>query len=119
MPPRRRKPPRAGALADLPPLSILRSILLLQVSYYVVATVLILFTTLVAGQKFSVGLVLDWRTVRGDNTVGWMLGVDWLLVSLFAYAASLPYFDFYLLAAVLVILLLTHAFALGSWSFSF
>jgi protein SYS1 len=91
MPPRRRKPPRAGALADLPPLSILRSILLLQLSYYVVATVLILFTTLVAGQKFSVGLVLDWRTVRGDNTVGWMLGVVWLLVSLFAYVASLSF----------------------------
>ncbi len=89
MPPRRRKPPRAGALADLPPLKIIRSIVLLQLAYYVIATILILFTTLVAGQKFNLALVLDWRSVRGDNTVGWMLGVVWLLVSLLAYVILL------------------------------
>jgi protein SYS1 len=85
MPPRRRKPPRAGALTDLPPLKIVRSIVLLQLSYYVIATLIILFTTLVAGQRFHLALIFDWRTVRGDNTVGWMLGIVWLLVSLFAY----------------------------------
>jgi Integral membrane protein S linking to the trans Golgi network len=84
MPPRRRKPPRAGALTDLPPLKIIRSIVLLQLAYYVIALVLILFTTVVAGQKFSLALIFDWTTVRGDNTVGWMLGIVWLLVSLFA-----------------------------------
>lgn len=92
MPPRRRKPPRAGALTDLPPLKITRSIILLQVSYYLIATILILFTTLVAGQQFSLALVLDWRTVRGDNTVGWMLGVAWLSVSILAYEWSTSFY---------------------------
>lgn len=80
MPPRRRKPPRAGALTELPPLKIVRSILLLQTFYYVLAFVLILFTTLVLGQKFSVALIFDWRSVRGDNTIGWTVGVLWVLV---------------------------------------
>ncbi|KAF7513675.1 hypothetical protein GJ744_007726 [Endocarpon pusillum] len=84
MPPRRRKPPRAGALSDLPPLKIIRGIIVLQLSYYVIASLIILFTTLVAGQKFNLALIFDWRTVRGDNTIGWMLGFVWLLVSLFA-----------------------------------
>lgn len=88
MPPRRRKPPRAGALSDLPPLKIMRSIILLQLSYYVIASLIILFTTVVAGQKFNLALIFDWRTVRGDNTIGWMLGFVWLLVSLFAYVDS-------------------------------
>lgn len=79
MPPRRRKPPRAGALTELPPLKIVRSILLLQVFYYAAASVLILFTTLVLGQKFSLGLVLDWHSVRGDNTVGWTVGFLWVI----------------------------------------
>lgn len=84
MPSRRRKPPRAGALTDLPPLKIIRSIVLLQLFFYLIATTLIIFTTLVAGQRFDLGLIFDWRTVRGDNTVGWMLGIVWLLVALFA-----------------------------------
>jgi protein SYS1 len=81
----RRKTPRAGSLTDLPPLKIIRSILILQLSYYVIATVIVLFTTLVAGQTFGVGLVFDWRTVRGDNTVGWLLGGSWLGVAFFEY----------------------------------
>ena len=80
MPPRRRKPPRAGALTELPPLKIVRSIVILQIIYYVAATVLILFTVVVAGQKFSINLIFDWKTVRGDNTIGWTLGLVWLLV---------------------------------------
>ena len=80
MPPRRRKPPRAGALSDLPPLKIIRSIVLLQLVYYFSASVLILFTALVAGQKFSPNLIFDWKSIRGDNTIGWTLGVVWLLV---------------------------------------
>jgi hypothetical protein len=79
MPPRRRKPPRAGALTELPPLKIIRSILLLQLSYYATAFVLILFTTLVLGQKFSLALVFDWKSVRGDNTVGWTVGFLWVV----------------------------------------
>ncbi|KAA6413634.1 MAG: integral membrane [Lasallia pustulata] len=79
--PRRRRPPRAGALADLPPLKILTQIAMLQTAYYLCATVLILFTTLVAGKEFSVDMVLSWRSLRGDTTVGWTLGLCWLLDS--------------------------------------
>ena len=79
MPPRRRKPPRAGALTELPPLKIIRSILLLQISYYLTATILIVFTTLVLGQQFSLPLILDWRSIRGDTTIGWTVGFAWLL----------------------------------------
>ncbi|MCJ1404714.1 hypothetical protein MMC11_007940 [Xylographa trunciseda] len=78
----RRRPPRAGALADLPPLKILSQIVMLQAAWYVVATVMILFTSLVAGKVFSLDLVLSWRSLRGDTTVGWTLGLCWLLDSL-------------------------------------
>ncbi len=78
---RRRRPPRAGALSDLPPLKIISKIILLQVAYYICATILILFTTLVAGKKFSIDLILGWRSIRGDNTIGWTLGFVWLLNS--------------------------------------
>jgi protein SYS1 len=79
MPPKRRRPPRPGALSDLPPLRIARSILLLQLSYYTTATLLILFTTLVLGQRFAPALILDWRSVRADNTLGWVVGMCWVL----------------------------------------
>ncbi|KAK6387686.1 Integral membrane protein of the Golgi [Exophiala oligosperma] len=79
MPPRRRKPPRAGALTELPPLKIIRSILLLQLFYYSVAFILILFTTLVLGQRFSPALLFDWHSIRGDNTVGWTVGFLWVV----------------------------------------
>lgn len=78
---RRRRPPRAGALTDLPPLRILSQIVMLQAAYYFCATVMILFTSLVAGKKFSMDLVLSWQSLRGDNTVGWTLGLCWMLVS--------------------------------------
>ncbi|MCJ1289211.1 hypothetical protein MMC34_000743 [Xylographa carneopallida] len=77
----RRRPPRAGALADLPPLKIISQIAMLQVAWYVIATVMILFTSLVAGKAFSADLVLSWRSLRGDTTVGWTLGLCWLLDS--------------------------------------
>jgi hypothetical protein len=79
--PRRRRPPRPGALSDLPPLKILTQILTLQGAYYGCAVVMILFTTVVSGEQFSLDLVLSWRSVRGDTTVGWMLGLVWLLNS--------------------------------------
>lgn len=81
MPPRRRAPP-PGARTDLPPLKIIRKIVLLQVAYYVTATVLILFTTLVYGTAFSPDLILSWDSIRGDTTLGWMLGLVWMLNSL-------------------------------------
>jgi protein SYS1 len=85
---RRRRPPRPGALADLAPLRILSKILLLQTSYYTCAAVLIVFTVLVAGRELSLDLVLSWRTIRPDTTVGWMLGLVWLLNSLIRYGAT-------------------------------
>jgi hypothetical protein len=75
---RRRRPPRPGALTELPPLKILTQILLLQTIYYVCGTALILFAALVAGRPFSADLVLGWKSLRGDTTVGWMLGTCWM-----------------------------------------
>ncbi|CAI7609198.1 unnamed protein product [Penicillium pancosmium] len=74
---RRRLP--AGSRTELPPLKIIRKILLLQVAYYAGATVLILFTTVVYGTPFSLNLVFGWDYLRGDTTVGWMLGLVWML----------------------------------------
>ncbi|PWY87896.1 hypothetical protein BO94DRAFT_516178 [Aspergillus sclerotioniger CBS 115572] len=80
MPPRRR-PPRGGSRTELPPLKIVLKILLLQLAYYVTATALILFTTVVYGTPFSLDLVFSWNAVRGDTTIGWMLGLVWILSS--------------------------------------
>jgi hypothetical protein len=85
---RRRRPPRPGALTELPPLKILSQILLLQGIYYVVAFILILFTALVAGRPFKLKMVFGWRSLRGDTTVGWMLGLVWLLNSFIGYVLS-------------------------------
>jgi hypothetical protein len=85
---RRRRPPRPGALTELHPLKILSQIVILQTIWYAVATALILFTALVAGKHFSFDLVLSWQSLRGDTTVGWMLGLVWLLNSLFGYVLS-------------------------------
>lgn len=82
---RRRRPPRPGALTELPPLKILTQIVLLQIIWYVAATALILFTALVAGRHFSLDMVLSWRSLRGDTTVGWMLGLVWMLNSFIGF----------------------------------
>ena len=87
--PQRRRPPRAGALSDLPPLRILKQITLLQLAFYTCGTVLILFTALVAGKPFTADLVLSWRSLRGDTTVGWTLGLCWMLNSFLRYAKGL------------------------------
>lgn len=76
---RRRKPPRAGALTELPPLKIAGQIAALQALYYLVALVLMLFTALVSGMRFSLDLVLGWEVVRGDNTHGWLMAFVWVL----------------------------------------
>lgn len=87
---RRRRPPRPGALTELPPLKILTQIVLLQTIWYGAGTSLILFTALVAGKHFSLDLVLSWRSLRGDTTVGWMLGLVWLLNSFIGYVYPFP-----------------------------
>ncbi|KAG4222397.1 hypothetical protein PC116_g29129 [Phytophthora cactorum] len=75
---RRRRPPRAGAANELPPLRILGQIAALQSIYYAAALVLMLFTSLVAGTRFSLDLVFGWAELRGDTTQGWLLGFIWL-----------------------------------------
>jgi hypothetical protein len=77
--PRRRRPPRAGALSELQPLKIAAQIATLQLLYYAAALVLFLFTALVAGTPFGAGLVLGWDRVRGDTTQGWVMAFVWIL----------------------------------------
>ena len=43
---------------------------------------LIVFTALVAGKEISLDLIFNWETLRGDTTVGWTLGLVWILNSL-------------------------------------
>ena len=89
---RRRRPPRAGALTELPPLKIASQIAILQALYYFAALVLMLFTTLVAGIPFSFDLVLSWDRVRGDTTQGWLMAFVWLLDGGFCMCARpFPY----------------------------
>jgi hypothetical protein len=88
---RRRRPPRAGAITELPPLKILTQIFLLQIIWYFSATILILFSALVAGKKFSTDMILSWRTLRGDTTVGWTLGLCWMLNSFVGYVHTLDH----------------------------
>ncbi|KAI3325531.1 integral membrane protein S linking to the trans Golgi network-domain-containing protein [Xylariaceae sp. AK1471] len=76
--PRRRRPPRSGAITELPPLRILGQIAALQGIYYAVALVLMLFTSLVVGLQFNLDLVFGWASLRGDNTQGWLIGFVWL-----------------------------------------
>jgi hypothetical protein len=77
--PRRRRPPRSGALSELQPLRILGQIATLQALYYAGALFLMLFNALVAGTPFSLDLVLGWKAVRGDTTQGWLMGFIWVL----------------------------------------
>lgn len=77
--PRRRRPPRPGALTELPPLKILGQIVALQGLYYAVALVLMLFTVLVTGMGFALDLVFGWEAVRGDTTQGWLMGFVWMI----------------------------------------
>ncbi|KAK0384560.1 hypothetical protein NLU13_8646 [Sarocladium strictum] len=76
---RRRRPPRAGALTELPPLRIAAQIASLQALYYSTACILLLFTSLVSGAPFRFKMILGWDYMRGDNTQGWLLALVWLL----------------------------------------
>lgn len=81
---------RPGALQTLSPLRILTQILLLQTLHYATAFALILFTALAAGKPFSLDLVLSWRSLRGDTTIGWTLGLCWVMCAGAGYVISSP-----------------------------
>ncbi|KAK7736662.1 hypothetical protein SLS53_006868 [Cytospora paraplurivora] len=87
--PRRRRPPRPGALTELPPLKILGQIAALQALYYFAALVLMLFTSLVSGRSFSLDLVLGWTSVRADTTQGWLNAFMWILDGGFFLAVAM------------------------------
>lgn len=89
---RKRRPPRPGALNEHSPLKIFTQIVIVQIVYYLSALALIIFSALVAGKRFSLDLVFDWHSLRGDTTVGWMLGVIWVLNSFTGWVSynSLP-----------------------------
>ncbi|KAI5776876.1 integral membrane protein S linking to the trans Golgi network-domain-containing protein [Geopyxis carbonaria] len=80
--PRPRRRFHRTASEPFQPLRTLLHITLLQGLYYLAASLLILFTALVAGRPFSLDLIFSWRAVRADTTVGWTLGVVWLLCAL-------------------------------------
>ncbi|KAK8055071.1 hypothetical protein PG993_000298 [Apiospora rasikravindrae] len=101
--PRRRKPPRAGAIGELPPLRILSQIAATQGIYYATALILFLFTGLVAGTGFHMDLVFGWASLRGDTTQGFVYAFIWLccsavvavaLVALVARSKLVPDFVF-------------------------
>lgn len=81
--PKRPRRIRRPAANSFQPLQTFLQIIALQGLYYVIATVLILFSALVAGHPFSLDLVFSSRSVRADNAVGWTLGIVWLLCSIF------------------------------------
>ncbi|KAI6246627.1 hypothetical protein HI914_04801 [Erysiphe necator] len=78
---RKKRPPRPGAINEYAPLKILTQIVIVQLVYYLSALILIIFSALVAGKRFNLDLVFNWRSLRGDTTVGWMLGMIWVLNS--------------------------------------
>lgn len=89
--PRRRRPPRSGAITELPPLRILSQIAAVQGIYYAVAFVLMLFTSLVAGTGFDLDLIFGWASLRGDTTQGWLFAFVWLCCAGAVYVAYSPF----------------------------
>jgi hypothetical protein len=73
---------------DLSPVRIATQILLLQLSYYGVAIILIVFTEIVAGRHPDPAHSFDWQKLRGDVTTGWTLGLCWMLDALITYVAT-------------------------------
>ncbi|KAK1753053.1 integral membrane protein S linking to the trans Golgi network-domain-containing protein [Echria macrotheca] len=69
---RRKRPPRPGALSELPPLKLLTQLLALQTLYYLTSLTLHLFTSLVTGTPFTLSLVFSWTSLRGDTTAGYL-----------------------------------------------
>ncbi|EWC47981.1 hypothetical protein DRE_02863 [Drechslerella stenobrocha 248] len=79
---RRRRIRPASALESLSPVLIISQIMALQTAFYTVATLLLLFTAVVIGARFSLDLPFSWGVVTAENAAGWTVGMVWLLNSL-------------------------------------
>lgn len=71
----------------LAPKRLLSQILLLQVVYYAIGTVLIGFYYAISGEHFSIKIVFSWEQVQSSNTTGWSLALLWLLDTFFSVLA--------------------------------
>ncbi|KAJ2896111.1 hypothetical protein MKZ38_005866 [Zalerion maritima] len=80
--PRRRRPPRAGAVGELPPLKILGQILSMQACFYAALILLYPFCCVVGGWPFTWSLVFGWEGIRGDTSRGWLMGFILALVAM-------------------------------------
>ncbi|KAK6352788.1 hypothetical protein TWF696_004791 [Orbilia brochopaga] len=80
--PRRRRVRPASALESLSPLLILSQIVALQTAFYAVATILLLFTAVVLGVRFSLDWPFSWVPVTGENARGWTVALVWLANSM-------------------------------------
>ena len=90
----RRRPAHPAALSDLAPLLILSKILLLQIAYYGCAACVIIFITLILGREVKPDLLFNWRSLRADAAVGWMLALAWTLNSVIWYDSCLSPSDY-------------------------
>ncbi|KAK9449469.1 integral membrane protein S linking to the trans Golgi network-domain-containing protein [Limtongia smithiae] len=73
----------SGRYDSFAPTRLAMQICILQSLYYVTAAALLLFTCLVSGTPFTLELLLSWRGIRIDNTIGWTICLVWCLNSIF------------------------------------
>ena len=66
-----------GPSPPLTPLPILTRILLLQLTFYTISTILLLIGHLILAAPFSPSLLYDWRAVRFDTVRGWSVAGSW------------------------------------------
>ncbi|RPA79590.1 hypothetical protein BJ508DRAFT_415852 [Ascobolus immersus RN42] len=87
----RKRPPRPTALptgANLySPRRLATQILLIQSLYYLSSLILTFFTSTLSGHPFTLAWIWDWRSVRGDNVLGWTVGMLWVLNGVIAVVA--------------------------------
>lgn len=71
----------------LAPKRLFKQIVLLQIIYYAIATILICFADIVGGMPVSPELIFSWEPVRFDTSNGWILALLWLLDTFFSVLA--------------------------------
>lgn len=68
----------------LAPKRLFLQIVELQAFYYSIGALLISFALVVSGIKWSPDYIFSWRPVRPDTSLGWELGLLWLLTTFFS-----------------------------------